>query len=513
MSVVFGAFKCDDCVSIYRYSGTEENVVVPEFFEGLPIKIILAEAFKGNKSVKEIVLPPQLEEIFLSAFEDCENLEKIYIPETVVGISSGAFRNCKSLKEVTLPSNLKQISIGAFDGCEQLKEITLPENIKTIGMNAFANCHKLEKLKLSENLFFIGSNAFGHCTALTEVILPKTLSQVSVRGFYNCINLKKVILLNESTKIDNEVFYGCDNINEFNLPILKAFPFKLQCKLLNESFSNNELPATDLKKMITYIKRKKTLKKCFFTSNNMAGISFLLNTHIKIPLDELELYIKENIKNDNTGVIAILLDYRENNFSKEEISAYKEQIELVEIGLEYPTLKQLKDKWRCSKVEGGLRISSYKGSNTIETIPLQTAEGVKIVEVTYTKGNKNKFEPIETLNIEAQITEIGDKTFRCCETLKRVYFPDTLTKIGNQSFVGCRKLEYIKFPEGMKVIDFGAFAYCVNLTEISIPKTVKNINDFAFLDCISLKDVTIPKKLKIEKRVFDNCPLINIIKY
>lgn len=513
MSAVFGAFKCEDYVSIYQYTGSKEKVVIPDFFEGLPVKKILAESFKGKKNIKEIVLPSQLEEIFLSAFEDCENLEKIHIPDTVVEISSGAFRNCKSLKSVTLPSTLQQISMGVFDGCEQLKKIALPENISSIGMTAFANCQKLEEIKLNESLYFISSNAFDSCFALREIIFPKSLDRISWHSFYNCQNLKKVILLNDQTKIDKDVFTGCDNIQEFNLPILKSFPLELQCKLLNESFSNNELPASELKKMITYIKRKKTVKKCFFSGDYMSGITFLLNEHIKIPLDELDLYIKENIKNNNTGVIAILLDYKDKSFSTEELSAYEEQIELVEIGLEFPTLKQLKEKWRCSKVEGGIRISSYKGSETIETIPLQTAEGVKIVEVTYTKGNKNNFEPIETLNIDAQITEIGDKTFRWCRTLKKVNFPDTLTKIGNQSFIGCIKLEDIKLPENMKVIDFGAFAYCDSLTEIDIPKTVKNIKTFAFSHCVNLKDVNIPKKVKIDNRAFEDSPLVNLIKY
>lgn len=513
MSEVFGAFECDGQVSIYQYTGTKEKVVIPDFFEGLPVKKILAEAFKGKKNLKEIALPSQLDEIFISAFEDCENLEKIHIPDTVLEIGSGAFRNCISLKDVKLPSNLEQISIGVFEGCEQLKEINLPENIKSIGMKAFSGCYKLENVELSENLNYIGYSAFSHCYALKEVVFPENLVRVSGYSFCNCKNLNKAIQLSECTEIDNDVFFGCENIQEFNLPILKSLMLKLQCKLLNEIFLTNELSKEEMKKIITYIKRKKTLKKSFFTSDNVGGITFLLNGYIKIPLDELDLYIKENINNNNTGVIAILLDYKEKNFSNEELSAYKEQIELVEIGLEYPTLKQLKEKWRCSKVEGGLRISSYKGNETIETIPSQTADGIKIVELTYINGNKNKFEPIETLTIEAQITAIGDKTFRGCKTLKRVNLPDTLTKIGNQSFLGCRKLEHIELLEGIEEIDLGAFSSCENLTKIDIPVTTRNINSHAFSNCINLKNVTLPKSANINKMAFEDSPLVNLIKY
>lgn len=513
MSVIFSAFKCDGYYSIYQCTSEKEKVTIPDFFDGLPVKQILAEAFKGKKKIKEISLPNHLEGIFVSAFEDCENLEKINIPDTVVEISAGAFRNCKSLKKVKLPSNLNQISIGVFDGCEQLKSITLPENVQSLGSNAFANCKNLTKVELNEHLRFMGYNTFSNCSSLTEIIFQRKLILISDRSFYNCQSLKKVIAFNTSLEIDNDVFLECDNIEEFNLTVLKAFPFKLQCKLLSESFYNKDLPATELKQMITYLKRKKTLKKYFFTSDNAAGISYLLDSHIKLPLDELELYIKENIKQNNTAVIAILLDYKEKNFSKEEILAYEEQIELVEIGFENPTNKQLKEKWRCGKIEDGFRISSYKGSETIETIPLQTAEGVVITQVTSVKGNKSNFEPIETLNIVANITEIGEKTFRWCETLKSVNFPETLTKIGNQSFIGCKKLEEIQLPECMQTIDFGAFAYCEGLTELYIPKTVKNINAFAFAECLNLKNVTVSKKTKINKSAFENSPLVNLIKY
>lgn len=203
----------------------------------------------------------------------------------------------------------------------------------------------------------------------------------------------------------------------------------------------------------------------------------------------------------------------------------------------YPTLKELKQKWFVGNVDGGLRITGYKGTNSSEIIPEFTSDGTKIVALAFVKGKD--FVPLEDLVIEAKLEEIAKKTFLNTYTLRRVQLPETVKVIEEAAFENCTNLTKINLPEGVMSLKSGAFCRCKSLVEITLPDSLKelgtgyfwgaftgcsalktvvlpeqvdNIDNFTFSGCISLETVTFSKNVKnIGMGAFEDC--VNLEKF
>ena len=87
--------------------------------------MIGTHAFKGCKSLREVILPKSLTNIGEEAFADCLALETVVFNKrehnfAYQEIGIGAFGNCRSLKTVALMSPLTRVSkTDTFPGCEQ----------------------------------------------------------------------------------------------------------------------------------------------------------------------------------------------------------------------------------------------------------------------------------------------------------------------------------------------------------------------------------------------------------
>lgn len=447
----------------------------------------------------------------------------VVIPDTfegepVVKIEEYAFHENTILREVTIPGSVLSIDSSAFSGAILLEKINFCEGLKSIGAHGFLCTYKLKEIKLPKSLEEVGNAAFGYCSSLV-----------------------KAEILNDKTKFIKEPFFNDNNLVELSTSAFADLQFNYLYKLSLIYISKfTQLSLKEQKDITTLIKRRKKLKHLIFFENNFEQIAILLDGHITLTLDEVELFLKESIKNEFTQVTAILLEYKNINFKPDELEIYNENKELVEIGLELPTLKQLKEKWNVGKVEGGLSITGYKGDNTSEVIPETIADGTKIVRIAH--SNTKNFEPIEELIIEAKIETFGRGTFKNCKTLTEITLPDSLKDLGENAFTNCTNLRKVNIPEGVTTLKNEAFAFCENLIEIEIPDTVTSftcfernystgvftgctklkkvilpanfpeIYDFTFKDCLSLTEIVLPKNLTIiGKAAFFNCS--NLLKF
>lgn len=62
-------------------------------------------------------------------------------------IGKNAFEGNKEIKKIILPENLEKIESRAFSNCDNLKEIEFNKNLSSIGIEAFLNCKKNRKHK------------------------------------------------------------------------------------------------------------------------------------------------------------------------------------------------------------------------------------------------------------------------------------------------------------------------------------------------------------------------------
>lgn len=252
----------DDYAAVVDCDESVTSVIVPETYEGLPVKKISAEAFAECYFMTNIILPETITTIEYRAFEKCERLISIEIPEGVTEIPYYAFSECSSLSSVIIPESVTCISSYAFNFCSSLKNIVLPDSVITISDHAF-NYAELTSITLSKNLESIGSQSFYHCDGLTEITFPESLkaigneafrfsglvevnlpdniksiaeysfsdcydmtdltigngiTNIADGAFYNCTHLKNVTIGNKVARIGSRAFYWNECLEEIVIP-------------------------------------------------------------------------------------------------------------------------------------------------------------------------------------------------------------------------------------------------------------------------------------------------------
>ena len=127
------ALQCrgDDPVTLRKYVGASENVVLPEF-----VTVIYESAFSGNTTVKNVTLT------------------------NVTTMKKWAFWQCTALETVTLNEGLTEISTQTFTGCTNLRSVNIPDSVTNIYDSAFEG---LQNLRLTANCQSFGAEwAAGH---------------------------------------------------------------------------------------------------------------------------------------------------------------------------------------------------------------------------------------------------------------------------------------------------------------------------------------------------------------
>lgn len=103
--------------SVTGYSGTDREIVIPNFYEGEPVIEIGEQAFLTT------------------------NINSIVIPDSVKVIRGSAFTGC-SLNSVDLGKGVTRIESYAFDSTS-LSKVFLPESIEFIDSSTFAYCYSI----------------------------------------------------------------------------------------------------------------------------------------------------------------------------------------------------------------------------------------------------------------------------------------------------------------------------------------------------------------------------------
>ena len=127
----------DTTVSITKYTGSEENVVVPQEIDTYTVNAIDDTAFQDKKVIKTIVLPDTIEKINnYNVFWYCTALQSINLPKSLTYLAAGAFSGCSSLEEIVIPDGITKLS-KTFRGCTSLKKVVIPDSVTSIDYDTF----------------------------------------------------------------------------------------------------------------------------------------------------------------------------------------------------------------------------------------------------------------------------------------------------------------------------------------------------------------------------------------
>ncbi len=256
--------KIKDVYTIYKYvdDGSTTTLDIAKELEELNITdtniVIQKQAFNGNSSLKEIIVPSSVAEIEKGAFAGMKALESLTVP--FIGLSANADYSVlvgaskptsdKSvdsertiahffgeseydegvlqtiayglLEEQTsvcyMPLSFKKLTVTgdkvpacAFNGMTKFVEIELTGAVEVIGDYAFANTTQIATISLPSSVKVIGECAFMN-SALTEIAMPSALEEIKMEAFNSCKALTKISLNNGLKKIARYAFMGCEKL-------------------------------------------------------------------------------------------------------------------------------------------------------------------------------------------------------------------------------------------------------------------------------------------------------------
>jgi len=194
------ALTFDGGVIIRSYSGTEQQVVIPDTIQFMPVREIARDAFRSS-NITSIVIPEGVTIIRDNAFADCALLVSVTLPSSLTIIGESAFSNCTSLSTINFPNSLTSIGVGAFQE-SGLTSVSWPTGINNISSRVFYNCKKLQSVIIPEGVTTIGSFSFFGCTALIRIDLPRTTNRINEGAFNSCSSLTTVNVPNQIRSIN-----------------------------------------------------------------------------------------------------------------------------------------------------------------------------------------------------------------------------------------------------------------------------------------------------------------------
>lgn len=194
----------NDGYAVTSEMNTATNIIIPEYYKGLPVIIIDHNAFKGFPFLISITIPDTVNYIGVSAFENCINLVTINISKNIETIYDLAFEQCTSLVSINVGNDnqyFKSIDGVLFDKsasnlikCPEgkTKNYKIPSSVNDINDYAFANCINLTSITISNDVLSIGNYAFYSCINITTITITKNITTILKNTFLNCNKLNAI---------------------------------------------------------------------------------------------------------------------------------------------------------------------------------------------------------------------------------------------------------------------------------------------------------------------------------
>lgn len=462
-----------DGIYIYKYLGTDENVTIPSYIDGLPVVQIGADftgskivfenipiktvtlpdtvkriydyAFENSTSLTDVILSDNLSEIGFMAFAGCISLSNITIPGSVSKYDSYVFSECTSLTNVTINSGI-DISDGMFNGCTSLTNITFNKSVSSIGSESFKNCTALRSIELKEGLTSIGSSAFEN-SGLRSINTPQTLKTVYSYAFYNCSSLTQAALNDGITKMYEGVFKNCTSLSKVNIP-------NSLTAINSEMFYNcTSIKEIVIGKEVTVI-GESAFEEC------ASLVNLTLNEGLTI------------IRGSAFCGCKSLKD-----------------IKLPSTLIEIQNYDAFRNCTSLSNVELNEGLT-YIGNGAFENCAIKSIE---IPSTVKTLGGAAFYNCVYLTDVKLndEITKINSQTFYNCTVLNNINIPDTISAIEREAFRNCLSLKSITMGENLLSIGSSAFRGCTELYDINLNEGLTSIYDYAFAD-ISAQSIVIP---------------------
>ena len=390
------------------------------------------------------------------SFENCTSLKTVTL-ENVDILGDQAFLGDTSLKEIVLPEFLKSVGERAFDGCTKLREMIIPDSVEYVGPYAFRHCTQLEKAVLGSGIAGWGldwgvNEAFGGCTKLTDVTVREGCASIPPYCFQGCTALERIEIPGSCESIGEAAFRFCTALKEavLNEGILYIYP---------EAF--NEASAL----------QKAELPSTLLTVDNYAFHNTRL---LSVRIPDRVMTIGYYAFSDNPALRTVAIgesvetwktDWGTNGAFKNDV-----RLECLEIseGCMLIGSYAFEGCIDLQSVDVPITVTSvgegaFLNCSGLTHVSIQRGEiGIKAF-----KGCSALYD----LSVQ-RITAIRDEAFSGCAALPEIILPETVTHIGARAFDTCNSLSEIVIPESVTFLGAYAFANCEGLLSAYISNNI-----------------------------------------
>lgn len=244
-------------LSRYVLKKADMEIVIPEEYEGKPVKSIAEDAFfayNDKASIKKLVIPASVT-IFDQegdggigelCYYGMENYvvdiyyggtEQVWFENYRAQYDYNLYINDTLVTSPTIPATMTKIPEGYAECCVSLTEINLPETVTEIGRIAFADCSGVKTLTIPKTVTSIEEYAFANIHGLT------TLN-------YNAVNATVGDISDSGRRDNGSVFYGMGTATETGVTIYINETVEVIPEYLFKSSSSNYYAGPKVKNVI-----------------------------------------------------------------------------------------------------------------------------------------------------------------------------------------------------------------------------------------------------------------------